>query len=172
MTFRGFGRNWPTLALIVLIAFVLSALFLPVSPLVDKNKNQASAATWPCKPHSWQYAWHTDTDSGFGWSIQQHYQIKDNGCDVFVVASTHSCLPGASLTFNINPSDCSSIRRYTTTAYGEYIVVRSAFKFSPWITIGFANWQHFICRYYNREGQPFAFYRGPQDYVANDCLYQ
>lgn len=158
--------------LIVLIAAMLATAAIVTKPATQSDGSQVEAAVRPCHPHAWRYRWHTDTDEGFGYYLQQHYKIKYNGCNVKIVAGTHTCLHQA-WAFIIGTDDCSALRLTVNNyryPYSETLVVRAAFEMYPFSGLGLLHWPHFMCAKYNRNGVLWDFQRGPG--AGGYCFYE
>jgi hypothetical protein len=163
--FEGFGLNWRTGLLVLMVAALLAGTFVVVKPVVTDEGSQVSAAVAPCKPGAWQSRWVQNQDSGVGWSIYQKMKIQWNGCDVKGVSGTMACWSGSVVGIAIENWNCSSYRQYTNTAYGQQLVMRSGWAISPFIA-GFPfKTNHLLCAIFNRDGQRVLKENGAFDVV-------
>lgn len=167
--FEGFGLNWRTGLLVLLVAAMLAGTMIVVKPVAVQDGSQANAAVAPCRPHAWQSRWVKNGDSGLGWSIYQKVKIAWNGCDVKAVPSTIACWTGFLLGIGFAYWNCSTYREYTNTAYGQQLVVRSGWQVSMFFNGFPVKTNHLLCAWYDRNGQKTYTHNGAFD-VVNESL--
>lgn len=163
--FRGFGRNWQTLLLALVVAVLLSGVLTVLSPRVGGRANgegTVAAAVYPCQPHSTYYRWVTNNhDGGLApFALTVKALIAYNGCDVYVVSGTQRCSWWA-IGYGVQTQWCGNYRLYTYSAYGQVLTVGATF----YVSIGWSGFpigsQIHLCQWFNRNGTLFNTKNGP-----------
>ena len=166
--FRGFGRNWQTLLLVIVMASLLSGAFTLVRPVVmpgSRGEDTALGATPPCNPYPAREKSVSNSHGGFGWGITITARVRYNGCDIYVISGSQDCYWWA-VGYSIQQLNCTNYRTGTTTAYAENLHIWGRFNV-------YVGWQGFpisaspfMCRNYDRNANIISTYNGP---YYHDC---
>lgn len=161
--FRGFGLNLRTIFLIVFLAVVLSGagtLSRPFVHLGASGDTARAGTVYPCRPGYWVERQITNGYGGWGWGVTIHARLKYNGCEVFVVPGSQSCVYWA-FGYSIDMRWCGNYRRDTWTAYSQSVMVGARFQvFVAWNGFPISAPVH-MCQIYDRFGRLFWTQNSP-----------